>query len=62
MNYPCLFCPSDNCEHRPALIDGLFMAGESCAAASATGVDLDTFVPTAAYGTHFITLQDLRSH
>jgi hypothetical protein len=37
------------------------MAGEWCAAASAMGVDLATFVPTATYGTHFITLEDLRS-
>jgi hypothetical protein len=37
------------------------MAGEWCAAASAMGVDLATFASTAAYGTHFITLEDLRS-
>jgi hypothetical protein len=43
------------------LIDQLFMAGEWCAAASAMGVDLATFASTAAYGTHFITLEDLRS-
>jgi hypothetical protein len=37
------------------------MAGEWCAAASAMGVDLASFASTAAYGTHFITLEDLRS-
>jgi hypothetical protein len=37
------------------------MAGEWCAAASAMGVDLASFAPTVAYGTHFITLEDLRS-
>jgi hydroxymethylpyrimidine/phosphomethylpyrimidine kinase len=36
------------------------MAGESCAAASGLGVDLKTFIPTVAYGIHFITLEDLR--
>jgi hypothetical protein len=37
------------------------MAGEWCAAASSMGVDLASFASTAAYGTHFITLEDLRS-
>ncbi len=36
-------------------------AGDSCAAASALGVDLATFASTVAYGTHFILLEDLRS-
>ena len=36
------------------------MAGEWCAAASGLGLDLNTFVPTVAYGIHFITLEDLR--
>ena len=44
------------------VIDWFFslMAGEWCAAASGLGLDLNTFVPTVAYGIHFITLEDLR--
>jgi hypothetical protein len=48
--------------HQCSWFDWLIvMAGEWCAAASAMEVDLASFASTAAYGSHFVTVEDLKS-